>query len=708
MRRILNPFAGFIKKSADFLRRLPQVTLSIKKIRTKLILVFLIPISLIAVQGIMTYSNSSRMTRANMTETSLSTMENSGKYLEVILGTVESLAGQIFSDTDIQNYLSGRYREADVVAQADTLKNAMQTLINIAHFSNDIKNIIIVPINEDINSMSTIFQGDVKYSDIADSSLVKTLESGDSQQAWFGRHEEIDAILGQTDDSYSLSFAWLIRSTKNARNQGILIIDITPDVITGLCESQMIYEGQQFIIVTPDGRVIANGVDVTDSSTLPEQDFYKRLAGSPETSGYETVHMDGEKYLMVFRKIAQTGITLIDLVPERILLAASNRIIIATVLTCVAAVAIAFTAGIIMANSMSRTINRIINASARAASGDLTVTLQSRRKDELGKLTRSINSMIASMRNLIDQASAVAEKVTGSAEIVSSTSRQVSEVLKDITRAIQEIAAGAGAQAADAEQGVRKIGILDQKINDVVKSAKLIDELTGETKSLTRDGLATVEDLDVKAGRTTDITKEIIEDIKDLETQSRSIGKIIKVISDIADQTNLLSLNAAIEAARAGEAGRGFAVVADEVRKLAEVSMKSAREITNIIKATQDLTAKTADKANDTEAFLKSQNEAVQETIRIFNRIMGSMENLSVQVEQIMSGVTEMEENKTQAINSIQNISAVSQQTAASTQEVTASTEEQFSFIEELSRFADELRKSSEELQQAIDRFRLE
>ncbi len=139
MRRILNPFAGFIKKSADFLRRLPQVTLSIKKIRTKLILVFLIPISLIAVQGIMTYSNSSRMVRANMTETSLSTMENSGKYLEVILGTVESLAGQIFSDTDIQNYLSGRYREADVVAQADTLKNARQTLINIAHFSNDIK-----------------------------------------------------------------------------------------------------------------------------------------------------------------------------------------------------------------------------------------------------------------------------------------------------------------------------------------------------------------------------------------------------------------------------------------------------------------------------------------------------------------------------------------------------------------------------------------
>lgn len=705
--KILSSVHETIRAVAGFLKKLPQISLEIGKIRTKLILVFLIPISLIAMQGIMTYSTSSRMARTNMTGTSLSSMENSGKYLEVILETVESLAGQIFSDNDIQNYLTGKYKEGDIVEQAETLKNARQTLINVAHFTQDIKNIIIIPKNEDINTISTIFQGDVRYSDIAGSPLVKTLESGESHKAWFGRHEELDAVLGQAEDSYSLSFAWLIRSTKNAKVLGILIIDLNPDLLVDMCESQLIYGGQQFILVTPDNRIIENAVDVTGSSTITEHDFYKRLASSAETSGYETVDLDGENFLMVFRKISQTGMTLINLIPGRVLQASSGQIIISTVFSCVAAVIIAFTAGIIMANSMSRTINRIINASARAASGDLTVTLQSRRKDELGKLTRSINSMIASMRNLIEQTSAVAEKVTGSAEIVSSTSHHVSEVSKDITRAIQEIASGAGVQASDAEQGVRKISILDQKINDVVKSARLIGELTGETKSLTMNGLATVEDLDVKAGRTTDITREIIEDIKNLEAQSKSIGKIIKVISDIADRTNLLSLNAAIEAARAGEAGRGFAVVADEVRKLAEMSMKSAREITNIIKATQDLTARTADRANDTEAFLKSQNEAVQGTIQIFTRIKESMENLSVQVEQIMSGVAEMEENKTQAINSIQNISAVSQQTAASTQEVTASTEEQLSFIEELSRFADELRKSSEELQQAIGKFRL-
>lgn len=692
----------------NFLLRLPQFFKDIRKIRTKLILVFLIPISMIAVQGTLTYMNTSRMAKRNIEESSVVSLENSGMYLEVVLQTVENVSGQILSDSDIQHYLTNTYRREDVAERRDALKKAGMILNNIAQFSPEINRILVIPTNESLNTFSTTSETDIGYGDIADTPLIKMLESDSSGKAWRGLHPEIDGKLGLSVDSYSMSFVRYIRNATTMQTVGLLVIDVKSEVIRELCEAQMMHDGQQFILVTPDSRVIANGDDVTGTSTLTEQGFYRNIISSEDISGTENVALGGENYLMIYRKISQTGNVLLTLIPARILQSSTRQIIISTLVFCIVAAVIAFVTGMLMANSMGRTINRIINASARAASGDLTVSLQSRRKDELGLLTRSINSMIANMRDLIEQASGVAGKVTGSTDVVSSTSQQVSNISKEITRAIQEIASGASAQASDAEQGVRKISILDEKINDVINSAKLIDELTGNTKTLTENGLSTIEDLDVKAGRTTDITREIIEDIKNMEVHSKSIGKIIKVISGIADQTNLLSLNAAIEAARAGEAGKGFAVVADEVRKLAELSMESAREISNIIKTTQDQTARTADKASDAEAILKSQNEAVQKTLEIFRNIMGSMENLSAHVEHIMSGVVEMEENKTQAINSIQNISAVSQETAASTEEVTASAEEQLSLIEELSRFAEELRISSQELHEAIARFRLE
>jgi methyl-accepting chemotaxis protein len=135
--------------------------------------------------------------------------------------------------------------------------------------------------------------------------------------------------------------------------------------------------------------------------------------------------------------------------------------------------------------------------------------------------------------------------------------------------------------------------------------------------------------------------------------------------------------------------------------------MNATQEIASIIKITQDRTAKAVEKSSATETILNSQNEAVTSTTRIFNGIMQSMENLSAQVEQIMLRIAEMEENKEHAINAIQSISAVSEETAASSQEVTASTQEQLASIEELSSQAAGLSAASKELEQSISRFKL-
>lgn len=678
-----------------------------KKIKTKLIIAFLIPIVFIVLQGTISYVNTTKTAMERAIQSSIIAMENSGKYIGVILQTVENLSGQIFADTDVQNYLRVYYRDTDFIAKNDNLTRVRNNLSSTAIFSPDVESIMLIPNDESIYPVTTKTPTDIYLKQIEDSDIIQQLKADTTRGLWYGSHKDIDELNNTDNSRYSLSFIRIVPNLLSKEVIGLVVVDLKMSVIEDLTTGINLADEQQIYFISQDGRVINNGLDQTENSTITTQDFYQNLVSSEESTGNDIITYEGTKYLMTYYKIASSGNVLLGLIPYSSLTAASRAVVVSTVIFVVLAAAIAFGIGIMISNSMSRTINRIIKASGQAASGDLTVTLQSRRKDELGALTRSINSMIANMRTLIEHTMNVSDKVSKSAITVSSTSRQVSDVSQEITRAIQEISQGASSQASDAEQGVEKISILAKNINYVTENAKSIDDLTQGTMMETKNGLATVEDLDVKANRTTSNSRQIMDDIKELEIHSKSIGKIIKVISSIADQTNLLALNAAIEAARAGDAGKGFAVVADEVRKLAEQSMESAREISKLIKSTQDQTAKTVEKAADTESILMSQNEAVQGTIQVFNKIMSSMESLSVQVKQIMTRISGMEDNKEQAINAIQNISAVSEETAASSQEVTASTEEQLSSIEELSRFADELKLASEDLQSAVDKFKL-
>ncbi len=656
--------------------------------------------------GFFSYNNTSSKVSDMAAQASKTSIESSGKYLDTVLKAISDQANQICADADVQQYYTKRWTTDNIddsLLKSQVSDKVTGKLTAAPSFNSNILGTMIISNTETANSFFTTY----RYKDVQDFSFIKAMEQGGVSGVWLGYHKELDELSKKDSGSYSLTFVKPVRDLRTGKVVAVLIVDVRPELLDNFMSGIDLGENKQLYVVTTDGRVNFNGSTVVDSD-ITQQQFFQDILGENEATGTDSFNYHGTSYLTTYYKIGDTGLMLLGMIPESDLNSAARNVILFTALIVLAAVLIALGTGFFIANSMSRTINQIIKASEQAASGDLTVRLKSVRKDELGKLTGSINSMIASMRALIEKTLNVSDKVTSSAFAVSSTSQYVAAISADISRAIQEIAKGASEQATDSETGVEKIHELAQRINVVTENARMIDDLTKSTMEITNVGLSSINDLNSKANETTVISKEIVRDIQELDKQSKSIGTIVKVIGKIADQTNLLSLNAAIEAARAGEMGKGFSVVADQVRGLAAQSMEATKQISSIIKNTQDMTSRTVEKAASTEAALYSQNNAVHETIDIFKQILSSMENLSEKVEQINKMIMEMEENKEQAINSIQNISAVSEETAASSEEVTASTQEQMASIEDLSVKADELKKDAGELQQSIKQFKLD
>lgn len=713
--------------SHDFFRKLPinnNILLKTRKatsIRSKLIAAFIVPIILIVLLGIVSYTKSSNAVFDIAEGSAAATMDGTSKYIQSIFSNISDTSMQILADQELRNYL---LPEDKTNVQTDYLTSFMfrqkieQRITSFIKANKNIANISIIAEAENSITPFGTYSG-ITIDKLKDTQLAQKIGQADKSPVWVGWHSELDELSssGSTPlNTGSKYFSSILRPVKNSDTGEIvayIVIDLDKKYInefmSGICKN--LGEGSELHLVSSDKRDFSSqaaaGINQVNKTKISEQKFYSDILSNKSTNGSTIVNYMGKQYLASYSKLEDSGHVLIGLIPVSSLSAASRSIALTTIVIVLLAVLIAFGIGIYIATGMSKTINGIINTAGQAALGNLMVSSASKRRDELGMLTQSINSMIGNMRQLVEKIVEITKKVTESALTVSTTSEQVSSVSHNISYAIQEISMGATAQASDAELGVKKISLLAGKINDVTEHVRYIDSITKEAMEMTREGLSTIFNLDEKADKTARITKELMTDIQKLGSHSKSIEKIIEVIKEIADQTNLLALNAAIEAARAGEMGKGFAVVADEVRKLAEQSMKSTREITSIIMVTQDQTAKAVEKAMSAETVLRSQNEAIISTTEVFKKIEGSMHNLTDQMNQIMMTVSEMEEHKEHTIYAIQNISAVSEETAASSEEVTASTEEQLVCIEKLTNFARILGQAAQELESAISIFEI-
>ncbi len=315
--------------------------------------------------------------------------------------------------------------------------------------------------------------------------------------------------------------------------------------------------------------------------------------------------------------------------------------------------------GILLARMIAKPLEQIVKLANRVADGDLREKSELATKDEVGMLAQSFNNMI--------------ERLNVTVGSIISSSHSVAAAAEEISASTQEIAGSSSSQASSAQTISELFGELTQAIQSVAVSTEQASELSSSAMSLSKEGRAVIDSsLTSMEGVRVQMAK--------LEQDSHQIGDIIEVIEDIADQTNLLALNAAIEAARAGEQGRGFAVVADEVRKLAERSGEATKQITSIIQGMQDNTKRSVGAVEESASLSEKTGQA-------FERIAAMVNDTGHRVSEIAAASEEQAAQATTVLASVENISAATEEAAASSEQTAAT-------AQSLAQLADDLQHS--------------
>lgn len=680
-------------------KRYRKFTHKILGIRFELALAFAVPIILMIIFGIVSYKKSADAIVREYEKSTSGIINAVGNYLDVSLSVVSDKSGELLNDEAITNYYESK-KELTRGESNELFTAAKKQILLVKSTSTTISAVHVFA--EKGNAYSTVTNPPQDaYAQFLESDIGKSFMASTTKNEWIGEHKVVDDMLSGKQVPYAIS---IIRKLPKA--DGVLIMDISRDYVAESFANVDLGKGSIMGFVTGDGKeILINSDEQNVFYNLP---YYKDALSSKNVVDYSYESYNNSKYLFVISKIGDTGASVCALIPNSTILSQASQIAKLNIFFVIAACIIAVIAASLIAGGVGTAITKLVKSISRAATGDLTSSFETKRKDEFRILAESLTNMLGQIRELVREVAEIGLKFGKSSGVVWETSNNILDSAKGISIAIEEIGKGVIQQAEDTEKCLNDMSNLSDKINSVYGNTYEIEKIAGDTKNTIGNGLVIIEELNNKSKATYEITQAVIGDIKELELQSNTITDFISTINEIAAQTNLLSLNASIEAARAGEAGRGFAVVAEEIRKLADQTLSASGQIQKIVSDIQVKTQNTVKTAGKADDIVKSQTQALNNTIRIFEEISNQAACLINNLNNISEGVKAIEGAKEHTLEAVRNISAVAQQAATSSEEVSATAIDQLASVEDLSKSAKELAEDAKRLEKAIDKFQIE
>ena len=329
------------------------------------------------------------------------------------------------------------------------------------------------------------------------------------------------------------------------------------------------------------------------------------------------------------------------------------------------------------------------------------------RNDEIGDIIRASKNLVMSLRDTVLDIIYTSNELENFSDEYNKSFENAEESIKNINVAVNEIANSATAQAQDSQSASEQVINIGDVIDTTTKSVQVLFDSSEKMMNCNKSVANTLDDLEI-IGRKTKKSFEIVNNQTNMTNESANkIRVATDVISDIANQTNLLSLNASIEAARAGESGKGFAVVAEHIRVLSEESKESVEKIASIVEdliSNSNIGVKTM---YDMEEIMNQNNEKLNNTREVFAELESEVASVTNEINSIVKQIDNLAELKNNVLKNIENLAATAQENAASTEETSATMDEVNQIIVECSNSAKELIKLAAKLNENSSKFKL-
>lgn len=374
-----------------------------------------------------------------------------------------------------------------------------------------------------------------------------------------------------------------------------------------------------------------------------------------------------------------------------------------------AVVVVASSVGVfVIARSISKGIKGTKERLDVLATNDLSAAVpETKARDEIGQMSRSFGKMQQNLRTVITTLYAQSDELAESCESMNVATTQASESMETIKNAAGELAATATQTAGDVENIASDMNKLDAIMGDSVDSTKALAEASDLIRRASAEGMKIVENLTSVNNDCVAAFDSIFEGIASVEGSANRISDASELISSIAGQTNLLSLNASIEAARAGDAGRGFSVVAEEIRKLSDESEQNVSTINSLLDELQANTRSAIDKSEMVKGFVEAQNESVAKTRESFEGIVAAIDDVNKAVSLLSEVNSRLSQGFEGIGNLVSNLSAASEENAATAEELSATSDMVARNVEALGSTEAQIDRAAAALTEIVKKFKM-